>query len=379
MVPVYSAVLLFSLHFFLLMFINSSYLLQYWDTEQVGILYLIGSIITVALFLFTPAILQKIPLYPLLLAFLGFETLGTLTMAFGYNPFLVGFGFVLIQLAAPILYFVLDVYLQKLITDTNTVGDVRSIFMTLSAVTVVIAPTIAAALISTYSYSSVYIVSIFFLLPLFFISSRYFSKVPNSSSVGLSIPKTVSKYIFKGDLRRVFEANIILKIYYAAMTIYLPLYLTEKFGLGWDTIGIIITVMLVPFILFQIPYGNIADKYLGEKELMVFGFILTGVATILFTLSNNPSIYMIAGLLFTTRIGASAVDTMTETYFFKKVSSDSTDLISFFRITTPLSFIITPIIAGIILLHYSYGAVFFSLGIISFLGIIPALLIHDTK
>jgi len=137
--------------------------------------------------------------------------------------------------------------------------------------------------------------------------------------------------------------------------------------------------MLIPFVLFEIPFGYLADKILGEKEIMVTGFIITGCATIALFIFGEKSLIIMAGILFISRIGASAIESMSETYFFKKVSGSDTNIISFFRITTPLAFVVTPLIAGAILVYTSYGHIFLILGICTLLGAIPALLIVDTK
>ncbi len=380
MLPIYAVMILFSYHLSLLLFINSTNLSRFWSAEEVGVLYLIGSIVTIVLFLTTSHILQKIHVFRLFTGFLLLETIGTAAMAFGNSGLVIGAGFVLIQLASPLLFFLLDIYLQTVTTDPEKVGGIRSVFLTLTSITFITSPLISAALISTYSYSAVYTVSLLFLIPVIIIAYRYFRAIPDVTQEEItSIPKIITEYLSQSDLRRVFESNVILKVFYAIMTIYLPLYMIETFGFNWDQIGIMLTVMLLPFLFFSVPYGTIADRYLGEKELMIMGFIISGLSILTLSTIENPSFWIITGLLFLSRVGASAIDTMTETYFFKKVAASSTDLISFFRITNPLSFIVAPIIAGIILLFASYSTVFLVLGIITLCGIIPSALIRDTK
>jgi len=378
MVPIYGAMLLFSLHYYLLVFINSSVLSQFFSDEKVGLLYMTASFVTVILFLITPSILRKTPLIGLLGSFLLLETLGTLALSIGSGYFVIGTGFILIQLSVPILYFILDVYLQQMTTGSDSVGNIRTIFLTLANITIVISPVLSAALITTYGYKGVYISSMFFLIPLYILSYVYFKKII-LQPVTTYTQNALSIYMHNPNLRRVFEANFVLKIFYAVMTIYLPIYLHHYIGFTWAEIGIILTIMLIPFVLFEIPFGYLADKILGEKEIMVTGFIITGCATIALFIFGEKSLIIMAGILFISRIGASAIESMSETYFFKKVSGSDTNIISFFRITTPLAFVVTPLIAGAILVYTSYGHIFLILGICTLLGAIPALLIVDTK
>ena len=48
------------------------------------------------------------------------------------------------------------------------------------------------------------------------------------------------------------------------MIIYTPIYLHEHLLLGWDQIGFIFTIMLLPFIILEFPLGNI--KYIGKSN-----------------------------------------------------------------------------------------------------------------
>ena len=378
MVPIYSAMLLFSFHYYITNYVNSSFLEQYWSKDGIGMLYIIGSIITIVLFLFSTYIIEKMHTFGLLLAFLLLELTGTVYLFIGHSALLSGVGFVLTQASVSLLYFIFDIYLQKITVNSSKVGNIRSVFLTLGNLTVVVTPFLSAALIKTYSYSGVYAVSLFFLLPLFFLGYAYFKKLPDSTISHLSITKTIGKYAHNKNLRRIFEANLVLKIFYGVMTIYLPLYLLSL-GFDWDKIGIMLAIMLLPFVVFEIPFGIIADKFLGEKEIMIAGFILAGISTSALYFVTKNDFILITIILFLSRIGASAIEIMTETYFFKKVNGNSTDLISFFRITTPLSYVVAPILCAVVLINGTYSTIFFVLGFCTLLGIIPALFIKDTK
>ena len=65
------------------------------------------------------------------------------------------------------------------------------------------------------------------------------------------------------------------------MVIYTPIYLHEHIGLPWSDIGIIFTIMLLPFVLFEFPAGKLADGKWGEKEPPIIGIILIAVSTAL--------------------------------------------------------------------------------------------------
>jgi len=159
----------------------------------------------------------------------------------------------------------------------------------------------------------------------------------------------------------------------------MPIYLHTYVGFSLSEIGIMFTIMLVPFVIFEIPFGTIADKWLGEKEIMIFGFILSGLSVFVMFLYPEKNFFVFSTLLFLSRVGASAIEITTESYFFKKVQGKEIDIISFFRITNPLSFIIAPLIAIPIIRFSSEPYVLLALSIITVAGVIPALLLKDTK
>ena len=116
--------------------------------------------------------------------------------------------------------------------------------------------------------------------------------------------------------------------------------------------------MLLPFIIFEIPVGKIADIHFGEKELLSAGFIITAIFTIIISFISIKSFILWAIILFATRVGASLIEITTESYFFKHVKGDDADIISFFRINSPLAYIAGPIAAIISLQFLPFQYIF---------------------
>ena len=88
---------------------------------------------------------------------------------------------------------------------------------------------------------------------------------------------------------------------------------------------------------------------------------------------------LLALILFGTRIGASCVEVLTESYFFKKVDKSEAGEMSIFRNTYPVAYIVAPIIAGGILQFFPVQYLFLILGIIMLSGIFFIIPIQDTK
>lgn len=83
--------------------------------------------------------------------------------------------------------------------------------------------------------------------------------------------------------------------------------------------------------------------------------------------------------MFVTRVGASLVEVTTESYFFKHTRSSDAQIISFFRITRPLSYILGAVVASLSLLYLPFGLMFVTLGLLMVLGIVCAFALPDTK
>lgn len=75
-----------------------------------------------------------------------------------------------------------------------------------------------------------------------------------------------------------------------------PLY--YKQGIDTKTVGIILSMFVVPFILFQIPAGFVADK-IGKIKVLLFGLLLAGVFLIFFGLTRDVNIMILTAFIST--------------------------------------------------------------------------------
>ena len=139
------------------------------------------------------------------------------------------------------------------------------------------------------------------------------------------------------------------------------------------------TIMLLPFVLFELPLGIIADTRLGEKEIMATGFIITAIATAAISIPTTQNFFLWTSILFLTRTGASFIEVMTETYFFKFVNNSNSDAIGIFRLTRPISYIIGTLAATVALSFINYRFIFIGLAIIVLLGLYPTWKLKDTR
>lgn len=173
-------------------------------------------------------------------------------------------------------------------------------------------------------------------------------------------------------------ARASLEFFYSLMVIYTPLYLHNIIGFRWDQIGLMFTIMLTAFIIFQWPMGELADRRLGEREIMSLGFIIASMALVAMPfLGHNFALW--TAILFISRIGASWIEVTTESYLFKKVASDDTAIISIFRIARPVSIVLAALTGIIMTSLFPYQSIFWILALTTFLSLYLSNGFKDTR
>lgn len=374
---IYAATFFLSFHYYVTAYVNSSFLSQFVTEETLSFLYVAGSLISILGLVFFTPLLRIVGNYRLLIFLVIAELAALLSLSFLHSPALLLIAFVFHQAIPVLILFTLDVFLENTNHSESKTGKLRGIFLTIINSALVISPLIMSALITDSNFSLVYLFSAFSLLPLLFIGFFKFSHFPEPSYRPFHILKTARSFFAEKNLRSVFAANLLLQLFYAWMVIYTPLYL-RSIGISWENIGLIFTFMLLPFVLFELPLGRLADKRWGEKEIMVIGFFILVLSTALIGFITTPAALLWALLLFITRTGASLIEIMSETYFFKKVAGKDANLISFFRITMPLSFVLGPTLGVIIVAIFPLHFIFIISAFVLSTGILFALSLKDT-
>jgi len=272
----------------------------------------------------------------------------------------------------------LDALMERFTTSDEETGSQRGVFLTMASAAFVAGPFIGGLLIKDSDFKSLWLAGASLFLPFLVVAFWKLQKVEKITYKTFKIKDTFISVAKNKDVFYVFLAQFMLYFFYSIMVIYTSVYLREVFKVPYSQIGFVFAIMLLPFVFLTVPLGKIADKKLGEQELMIAGFVIMSFATILFGINTVPSIYVLAGILFLTRIGASMVQTMTETYFFKLVDAEDADTISAFRALYPLSSIAAPLVASPVLFFASFHELYILLGMFSFLGVLFASKIHDT-
>jgi MFS family permease len=178
----------------------------------------------------------------------------------------------------------------------------------------------------------------------------------------------------------VISINFLLQFFYVWMTLFAPLYLSTVLHFSWQTIGIIFSVMLSAFVIFQYMVGQLADR-IGEKKLFLIGGTIATISTVAFSLLqyHTHSVIAYAAVLFCTRVGICMIEVLAETYFFKQITDRDEGIVSVYRMMYPLAYIIAPLAGWYIISITSYSTLFLSLGLLLFLGTLYMLRLVDIR
>lgn len=375
---VYFSGFLLAAHFALISYVNSSLLGQFVSVTGLNTIYIIGSVFDILLLLSAPFIFRRFGNISAFLFFITLEIVVMFSMGFLTSAQLI-IPFFIVQLAiGSLLYFWLDICLEQETKIESTTGNKRGGLLTFSNMAWAASPLALTILISQNNFSRVYFLAGLILIILFLIIGLSFRNTNGAIASKIKIFSGFKILLAKKDQLRIVLVQFVINFFYAWMVIYLPLLLNKEIGFGWDRIGLIFTIMLLPFLLFQWPAGFLADKKIGEREILATGLFIMSGATFIIPSLDHPVFWIWAAVLFTTRVGASLAEVASETYFFKHVKEKDVSEISVFRMVRSFSYVLAPLIALPIVYHFSYSTSFYFLGGFTLLGLffIPKV---DTK
>lgn len=375
---VYTIGFIFSLSMAFTAYINSTFLEQMFSSSWVSFLFSAGALLSLVMLELLPILLGRYGVRNTASGILVISMLSLFALSQNITPWITGLCFVLYITTNSLMTYCFDIFIEHFTTN-NKVGNSRGTYLTVVNLAWMLSPFIAGVVIATYGFNGLYMIVLVFIAITTVLKVLFFTNFKDSKYKRPS-PLKALKYIEKHvGIERIIIVNFILQFFYAWMIIFTPIYLHQVIGFDFATIGIIFTVMLAPFVLFQFPLGRLADNGWGEKRFLIFGIIVMMLATMSFGLYHGSSAIIFAIILFFTRVGASIVEIMTETYFFKKTSDKETNIISLFRTAPPLAFIIAPLIGTLILAISSYTSLFLILSIIIFVALIITIPLHDTR
>lgn len=369
-----------ALHYAATLYVNSSFLGEFFSPEGVSMLYVVSSLFVMVLLangahivrwtgIWVPFIISTLLLQCFIL-FFGFATNPTLAIVF----------FIIQSMLVFIVSYFLDLYVESVPKDETKTGNLRSLYITSGNVGIFLGPLVVSVLVIGNNFTPSYIFAALALIPVLILSLtslKQLTPTPPTHASFREAFKDVS--CCRRNVRDVMVIHFLMQLFNTVIAIYAPLYLFEVGGMSWQAIGSLIALALLPYLVLEIPLGFFADRLWGEKELMVIGLTILGASFILMTVTPL-SLFLLWSVWFvTTRVGGAIVEIATESYFFKQVTEKEATLISGFRMLSPLGRVVAPLIALGVLLVADFSVLFAVFGIIILGGVPLALRIIDTR
>lgn len=344
----YLAVFLLSLVTAGTVYINSSYLTQYFSSGWMETLYILGAIGNIVGLVVGPNLIRRWSNFHCLTVYLAGEAVALFGLATIHIMWIVAIFFVLQQMLPPLALFSFDIVLERAIDTESITGGVRSLYLTASNIAYIIVPFFAGTVINAYSFQAVYAITGIIVVLVVLLALARFTRTEPQRFRQVSILDSIRSFPTRPGLMEVFGSDLLLQSFYAIMSIVLPLYLFHVMKFPWQTIGLIISIMLIPFVIFEAPLGRVFDYFRVERDVIMVGFFIMGASTAVMFFDTSHSIITWAALLFIGRIGASFVEVGNEYSFFRRVNETDAGFISVFRSTYPLSYIIGPLALAIL-------------------------------
>ena len=339
LVVTYMLTILYALHYGIPLYATSSYLHEYFNSSLISSLYLIASVIALMTSISVAKYIKRFHTYPFTFSLVIVEIIAMLIFGMTENIYILGLFFIIHFILQTLLYICLNVFIESFSKSAET-GSIRGLFLALLNLGILISPLIGGTILSRSSFEMLYIVSALTLIPFLFFLRKYLTHIQDPAYHSIDLPSSFKLAWNNKNIRAALIAELVIQCFYAVMIIYSPIYLA--------TLGIPLTVYLtyiiplalIPLVVLPYELGFLADSRFGEKELLIIGLLILAVTTFLCVVvtSSNPLVWVF--ILLVSRIGASFVETMAFTYYFKKVEPEDASLTALFINTGSVATII---------------------------------------
>jgi len=284
-----------------------------------------------------------------------------------FMVFMLFFGFANLSIAVPIRAYVMDIAPQ------GKTSEYFGIFEASHQIGFAVGPVAAGYFISTELNLSLSNTGIF-----------YFLTCIAAALVLLIVKETVikNKSTFVNIKEAITKDRVFIKslldykdLHYAGVAILMstfiivfvdgiawtfePLYTT--LGLSTETVGLILAMFVVPFILFEIPAGIIADKF-GKIRVFIAGLVFAGIFLIIFGSTRDPTLMLLSAFLLTTGIAFArpAMDGFLTDISSKK---ERGGIVGVWNVAEDSAYVVSPIVGGVIAEVFGIGVTFMVVGV----------------
>ncbi len=327
----YAMTFLYALHYAIPLYATSSYLHKYFNSSIVSAIYVIGSVLGLLASLRVARSIKQFHTYNFTFGIALAEIIVVILFGNTNNPYFLPIFFIIHFMLQTLLFICLNVFIESFSAHANT-GSIRGFFLAILNLGIIVSPLIGGKILalSHGSFSALYTISALILVPYLFFLYKYLHHVKEPAYHEVDVITAGVKAFKNKNLRAVIIAELVLEAFYAVMIIYSPIYLTTLGVSLTSYLTIILPIALLPLVILPYELGLLADTKFGEKEMLVIGLLTLTVTVFLCVVITTSDIRVWTILFLISRIGASFVETMAFSYYFKKVDKEDPSLTALF-------------------------------------------------
>jgi MFS family permease len=360
-----------------LIYVMSTYFKQASGTENVGGFYFIAYSILLLILLNLhrlTKILGKTSVFLIILA------LKIISLVFLVNSHPSSWGIFVLMLYvifSGLEWVSLDAILESFSCDKES-GRIRGMHLTILNAGFLLGPFVSTRLLGEFDFNGIFVFLMLFNILVFFYALFKLRDTNGKPQADILVFNLIRKVFKRKNVMAIYYISFALEFFFALMIIYMPIYL-QDLGLSWDQIGIIFSVMLLPFVFLQYPMGFLADKKMGEKKLLLGALFIMAFSSIIVFVTDSPNVLVWSFVLLLTRIGAAMVEILRDSYFYKRIDGDDVDLIGFFRTAMPVGYILAASCSFVLLLFLPLASIFILSAVVVFSALIPAYYLAENR
>lgn len=320
---------LYALHYAIPLFATSSYLHKYFSSSIVSATYVAGSLLALVASLSLSKSIKRFHTYNFTFG-IAFAEIVVVTL-FGNteNPHILPLLFIIHFVLQVLLFVCLNIFIESFSAHAKT-GSIRGLFLAIFSLGVLISPMIGGIILKISTFSTLYIVASLTLVPYLYFLHRFLYHIKEPAYHEVDIFGSLSMVLKDVNLRAALIAEFVVQSFYSVMIIFSPIYLTS-IGVPLTTyLTIILPLALLPLVILPYELGLLADRKFGEKEMLIVGLLILTVTTFLCVIITSRDTRIWTLLLLVSRVGASFVETMAFSYYFKKADKQDPSLTALF-------------------------------------------------
>jgi MFS family permease len=354
-------------------YIHSSYLLSLGTKIPEGILFAFGSLGGLIMTIFSPTVFHKLGVEK------GTSIAGIINaimlaiMGLSIHPLLSIIAFIIAVSTTALIVVGFDIIIERFSKEKYT-GGIRGVNLALGNFAFLLGPIIAGLIAEEFGISAIYFfASITILVMVLFFHGRFRDFKQTTSLKRREIIESFNTLWHEKNLRNAYISGFVVEFFFAIWAIFTTIYMNRIMGFNWEQIGVLFAIMHIPYIILEPIIGKIADKENNENLLMALGLCIISISFLGVAFIERPVFILWALLLVITRIGASFGQVAHESFFFKQINDNNTNMISAYRSMAPLALLLGPVTGSIILLFTGYNELFIIVSVLVLLTSISAL------